>query len=168
MGTQSITTSRLHIPAIVQYFALTYLISWVLWGTLILFPKTMGEMYFMIMFGAFGPFAAAAILTRRELGAEGAKTWLKDILRLRGRVHWHLLGGLGLPVVIALVHIGSYALLYGLPDMQHDPPWYYMLPALPVNVYVAVIYSSALGEEPAGRATPCRACWRAFLRSSPA
>lgn len=131
-----------------QFFALTYLISWGMWGTLILFPKTMGEMYFMIIFGAFGPFAAAAILSRRELGKDGYRTWLKDTFRLRDRVRWHLLGGLGLPLVIALIHIGLYAMVYGLSGLQTEPPWYYLLPALPVNVYVSVIYSSALGEEP--------------------
>jgi len=32
----------------------------------------MGEMYFLVIFGAFGPFAAAAILTRVHQGKEEA------------------------------------------------------------------------------------------------
>jgi len=68
---------------IVRFFLLAYLISWSIWGLLVFFPDTMGEMYFLVIFGAFGPFAAAAILTRREQGKEGAKAWRQKVLKLR-------------------------------------------------------------------------------------
>ena len=142
------TTQKIQIPQVVRFFFLAYLISWAIWGLLIFFPETMGEMYFLVIFGAFGPFAAAAILTRREVGKERAKIWRQDILRLRGRIRWLLLAGLGIPLIIALVHIALYSLIYDLPALQNDPPWYWLIPAIPVNVYIVFVYSSGFGEEP--------------------
>jgi membrane protease YdiL (CAAX protease family) len=142
------STQKNQIIHIVQFFLLAYLISWATWGLLVFFPETMGEMNFLVIFGAFGPFAAAAILTRVHQGKDEAKKWRQDILRLRGRIRWHLLGGLGIPLLIALVHITIYAILHGLPQLQTDPPWYWLVPAIPVNVYVVFVYSSGFGEEP--------------------
>jgi len=137
-----------HIPILIKFFLLTFIISWTLWGSLVAFPEVMGEMYFLVIFGAFGPFAAASILTRKYLGKEKAKEWRKNILRWRGRIWWILLAGLGIPFLIAFVHIGIYALIYGVSALQTEPPWYWLLPAIPVNVFVVFVYSSAFGEEP--------------------
>lgn len=137
-----------HIPELIKFFFLAFLISWLLWGLLVFFPEIMGEMNFLVIFGAFGPFAAAAILTRRTQGKEKAKIWRKSILRWKGRLWWNLLAGLGIPFGIALVHIVLYSLINDLPAMQTEPPWYWLLPAIPVNVYIIFVYSSAFGEEP--------------------
>jgi len=138
----------IRIPQVVQFFLLAYLISWAIWGLLIFFPETMGEMYFLIIFGAFGPFAAAAILTRIHQGKDDAKKWRQDILRWRGRGLWILVGGLGLPILIALVHTAIYAIVRGLPQLQTETPLYWLIYAIPVNVYVVFVYSSGFGEEP--------------------
>ncbi|HKJ39080.1 MAG TPA: type II CAAX endopeptidase family protein [Anaerolineales bacterium] len=148
MNNESDSLHVIRFPQIIQFFLLSFLISWFLWGLLIFFPETMGEMYFLIIFGAFGPFAAAAILTRYHQGKDETKKWRQDILRLRGRLRWHLLGGLGIPLLIAFVHIIVYAIIRGLPHLQNDPPWYWLVPAIPVNVYVVFVYSSGFGEEP--------------------
>ncbi|MFC1936682.1 type II CAAX prenyl endopeptidase Rce1 family protein [Chloroflexota bacterium] len=140
--------SKNKIPILIKFFTLAYLISWFIWGLLVIFPRVMGEMYFLIIFGAFGPFAAAAILIRIYHGKEKAKNWLKNILRWKGRLWWNLLAGLGIPFGIALTHILIYSLLFGLSPLQSDPPWYWLIPAIPVNVYVVFVYSSAFGEEP--------------------
>ena len=157
MNNESISIQEIRIPQVIQFYLLAYLISWSLWGVLVFFPETMGEMYFLIIFGAFGPFAAAAILTRIHKGKTEAKKWRQDILRWRGRIRWILIGGLGIPLLIAFVHIAIYAILYGLPQLQTDPPWYWLAPAIPVNVYVVFVYSSGFGEEPGwqGYAMPC-------------
>jgi len=141
-------TSKFRIPHVIQFFLLAYLISWSIWGLLIFFPETMGEMYFLIIFGAFGPFVAAAILTRLHQGKDEAKKWRRDILRWRGRISWLLVGGLGIPILTVLAHITVYAVLYRLPQFQYDPPWYWVIPTIPINVYIVFVYSSALGEEP--------------------
>jgi len=148
MEAKSESVQRVQIPHVVQFFLLAYLISWALWGLLVFFPETMGEMYFLVMFGAFGPFAAAAILTRVHQGKDEAKKWRQDILRWRGRVRWILLGGLGIPLLIALIHTVIYAILRGLPQFQNETPWYWLIYAIPVNVYVVFVYSSGFGEEP--------------------
>ena len=148
MQTTLATPRKTQISKVIWFFFLAYLISWSIWGLLLIFPDTMGEMYFLVIFGAFGPFAAAAILTRHEQGKEGAKAWRQKVFKLRGHIKWCLLAGLGLPFLIAIVHTTVYAFLYGLPNLQTEPPWYWLFPAIPVNVYIAVIYSSALGEEP--------------------
>ena len=93
---------------LIQFFLLTYLISWSIWGTIILFPKIMGEMYILIIIGAFGPFISATIITRRQHGKEETKKWRKNILSIRKHIKWHLIGGLGIPIIIALLHIGYY------------------------------------------------------------
>jgi hypothetical protein len=41
----------------------------------------MGEMYFLIIFGAFGPFASAWILIRKQSGKEETKKWRKKNTR---------------------------------------------------------------------------------------
>jgi membrane protease YdiL (CAAX protease family) len=133
---------------IIQFFLLTYLISWSIWGIIILFPETMGEMYFLIIIGAFGPFISAAILTRIQLGKEEIKKWRKNILKIRKYIRWHLIGGLGIPFLIALLHIGYYSITQDLPLLQTDPPWYWLIPSIPINVFVVFVYSSAFGEEP--------------------
>lgn len=133
---------------IFQFFLITYLISWSIWGSIILFPKTMGEMYFLIIFGAFGPFASATILTRKQSGKEETKKWRKNILKIRKQIKWHIIGGLGIPLLIALLHIGYVSLTQGLPPLQTEPPWYWLLPSIPINVFVVFVYSSAFGEEP--------------------
>lgn len=143
MNIKNIQTKQLAL-----FFLLAYLISWLIWGTIIIFPETMGEMYFLIIIGAFGPFAAAIILNRRQNGREGTKKWRQRILSIKKHIRWHLLGGLGIPLVIALIHIGFYSITQGLPELQTDPPWYWLLPAIPINVFVVFIYSSAFGEEP--------------------
>ena len=133
---------------IIKFFILTYLISWSIWGTIIFFPETMGEMYFLIIFGAFGPFISATILTRNQHGKEETKKWRKTILSIRKNIRWNIIGGLGIPFLIALIHIGYYSLTHGIPPLQSDPPWYWLLPAIPINVFVVFVYSSAFGEEP--------------------
>jgi membrane protease YdiL (CAAX protease family) len=130
------------------FFILAYLISWSIWGTLILFPETMGENYFLIIIGAFGPFASATILNRRQKGKEETTKWRKKILSIRKHVKWHLIGGLGIPLIIALLHVGYVSITQGLPSLQTDPPWYWLLPAIPINIFVVFVYSSAFGEEP--------------------
>jgi len=148
MEAKSESIQRVQIPHVVQFFLLAYLISWATWGLLVFFPEIMGEMYFLVMFGAFGPFAAAAILTRVHQGKDEAKKWCQDILRWRGRGRWILLGGLGIPLLIALIHTVIYAILRGLPQFQNETPWYWLIYAIPVNVYVVFVYSSGFGEEP--------------------
>jgi hypothetical protein len=105
-------------------------------------------MYFLIIFGAFGSFAAAKILTYRYDGKEGTKRWRQSILAISKYVHWHLLGGLGIPLLIAIIHITLYYLIIGLPSLQTEPPWYWLIPVIPVNVFIIFVYSSAFGEEP--------------------
>lgn len=131
-----------------HFFLLTYIISWSVWGTIILFPETMGEMYFLVIFGAFGPFAAAMILNRRQNGKEETKKWRQKILSIRENIGWSLLGGLGIPLLITLIHVGYYSITQNMPQLQSEPPWYWLLPAIPVNVFVVFVYSSAFGEEP--------------------
>jgi membrane protease YdiL (CAAX protease family) len=133
---------------LLYFFLLAYLISWSIWGTIILFPETMGEMYFLIIFGAFGPFVSAWILTRKQSGKKETKKWRKNILKIRENIRWHLIGGLGVPLLVAVLHIGYYGLTQGLPPLQTDPPGYWLIPSIPINVFVVFVYSSAFGEEP--------------------
>lgn len=133
---------------LVHFFLLTYIISWLIWGTIILFPEKMGEMYILIIIGTFGPFLSATILNRRQNGIEETTKWRKNILSIKKHVKWHLIGGLGIPLIIALLHIGYVSITQGLPSLQTDPPWYFLLPAIPINIFVVFIYSSAFGEEP--------------------
>ena len=108
----------------------------------------MGQMYILIIIGAFGPFISATILTRRQHGKEETKTWRKNILSIRKHIQWNLIGGLGIPLIITILHIGYVSITQGLPSLQIDPPWYWLLPAIPINVFIVFVYSSAFGEEP--------------------
>ena len=95
------------------FYALTFALSWVSWGILIVFPQALDWSPLIILLGAYGPLLAAAILSRVSDGPGGARRWFASVSGVRRRWRWILLGGLILPLAIALTHLVVYRLFIG-------------------------------------------------------
>lgn len=128
------------------FYALTFALSWLSWGILILFPQAIDWSPIIIILGAYGPMLAAAILSRRYGGAGAVRSWFRTVGAVRGRWSWLLLGGLILPLAIALAHLVVYRLLVGPVVVSVDPPWYWAVSAAPVNVFLLFWWGSAMEE----------------------
>jgi hypothetical protein len=115
----------------------------------------MGEMYILIIIGAFGPFISATILNRRQNGKKETTKWRKNILSIKKHVKWHLIGGLGIPLIITLLHIGYVSITQGPPLLQTDPPWYWLLPATPINIFEFLYTVMLLVRSLDGKDTQC-------------
>jgi len=143
------------IKSVIWFYVLAYAISWALWSPLVLFPRQSEGLGFLVLLGAFGPLAAAAIAAWIESpiggGWPGCKAWLKSAFRPRVHVGWYLLGGLGLPLGIAALHAGLGALLGGQVRPPDDPAWPWTALLYPLSVLVNAVISSAGGEEPGWR-----------------
>jgi membrane protease YdiL (CAAX protease family) len=139
------------IKGVIWFYVLAYAISWGLWAPLVLFPQQSGQLRFLVIAGAFGPFLAAVIVSWLDGGWAGLGQWFKSAFRWRIHLGWYLLGGLGLPFLIALLHIGLGILLGGHVSLPDDPPWQWRLLSFPLSVAVNAVVSSAGGEEPGWR-----------------
>jgi membrane protease YdiL (CAAX protease family) len=138
------------------FYLIAYAISWLSWMLLIKFPQLDGQPRVLWTGGKFGPFLAAIAATLIYGGRAGLWEWLKAAFRWRVGVLWYLMGGLILPVGIALLHLGLYLLTGGQVELASDPPWYLIAMLFPVNVLIAAPIGSGMGEEPGwqGFATP--------------
>jgi membrane protease YdiL (CAAX protease family) len=128
------------------FYLLTFALSWVSWGTLIAFPQLIDWSPLIILLGAYGPLIAAAILSRLVGGPGGARRWLRKVIRVRRQWRWVLLGGLILPLAIALAHLVIYRLSVGPVALSADPPWYWAVSTAPVNVFLLFWWGSAMEE----------------------
>ena len=128
-------------------YLLAYAISWICWTLLIAFPQLDRQPRILWRVGMFGPFLAAIAAALIYGGRAGLWTWLKTAFRWRIGVLWYLMGGLLLPVGIALLHVGLYLLTGGQVEMASDPPWYYVAAVFPLNVLIAAPIGSGMGEE---------------------
>jgi membrane protease YdiL (CAAX protease family) len=77
----------------------------------------------LIIFGAFGPFAAAAILIWRKGGKAGLRSWFKQIFHFRLPLRLYLGGFLILPLLVGGLHFGLYTLLGGEPNFSSAESW---------------------------------------------
>jgi hypothetical protein len=59
------------IKGVIWFYVLAYAISWGLWAPLVLFPQQSGQLRFLVIAGAFGPFLAAVIVSWLDGGWAG-------------------------------------------------------------------------------------------------
>jgi membrane protease YdiL (CAAX protease family) len=105
----------------------------------------------LLLLGGFGPFLSAIIVIRKKAGKSALKQWLQETFRVRIGFIWYLVGGLFLPLGIALLHHAFYILAGGKSAFSLDQIW---------GIYVVSLFSTTLlgggFEEPGWRgfATP--------------
>ena len=128
------------------FYALTFVISWLFWGVLIVFPQSADWAPVLIILGAYGPLISGLILSRIYGGSGGARRWFRSVSAVRRCWRWIVLGGLILPLVIALTHLVVYRLFVGTIPLSVDPPWYWAASAAPVNVFLLFWWGSAMEE----------------------
>ena len=136
---------------LIWFYVLAYGISWLIWSPLVFFPQQTEGWGILILVGSFGPLLAAGIAAWIEGGRAGCGRWLKTAFRWRIHFGWYLLGGLGLPMLVAALHVGLGVLLGGTIRAPGDPDWQWRALFFPVSVIVNAVLSSAGGEEPGWR-----------------
>ncbi len=129
-----------------MFYLLAYLLSWSIWGLFLFIPQLVDFAPLLIMIGAYGPFVAALILNRIAGGKGAGRKWFRAVFRWRPVWRWIVLGGLLLPLLIALVHLVLYRSFIGSFTLSTDPPWYWAVSVVPINILVLAWFSSAVEE----------------------
>jgi hypothetical protein len=117
------TGFSLEIRQVVTFYALAFVITWLILSLLIFIPA-MKDFAFLLIIGAYGPLVAGLITTQIFEGRAGLKAWLKTVFKLRVGLRWHLMGILFLPALIAFLHLMLFLALGGSAELSTDPPWY--------------------------------------------
>ena len=131
---------------VAAFYVLAFVISWSIWGLPIAIPQLIDWAPLLILVGAFGPLFAALLRVRASGGRGSVRPWLRRRLAVRRRWRWLFLAGFGLPVAIALAHLGAYRIVIGAVELSRDPPWYWALGVAPINIVVLAWFSSAVEE----------------------
>ena len=133
-----------------MFFVLALLVSWAIWiPAYMLVPEN--YRFPLLLIGGFGPFLSAIIVVWAKEGKTALKQWLRVTFRVRINFMWYLVGGLFLPIAVAILHHSVYLLAGGKSGFTFNQIW---------GVYVAKLFSTALlgggNEEPGWRgfATP--------------
>lgn len=128
------------------FFVLACGLSWMIWlPTMYWLPEAAQTPVTLV--GGFGPFFAAMILIAAQEGRSSLKAWLRTTFNPKIHWFWYLLGALILPLIMALIHHGSYLLLGGRSGFV----WTTEMLGYPI----AVVLTALLGggnEEPGWRA----------------
>jgi membrane protease YdiL (CAAX protease family) len=124
--------------SVLIFFALTFLFSWVVWITLIVFQVETN----WSKIGAFGPTLAAVLLVGLQRGKDGIKTLLGRLLKWRVDWGWYAFVFLASPLIMIFA-IQVFRWLGGRGLVFQDPArWYLTIP-----VFFYVLLTSVLGEE---------------------
>lgn len=139
---------------LIMFFVLAFVISWMIWLPLLLFPARAAQLDFLVLIGVYGPFLAGIVTTLICDGRAELWNWLKSVFKWRIPVRWYFIGGVLINFLFVALHIGLYLLLGGrLLLANGDIPWYGYLVIFPVSVFLGFPFGSGLGEE---------AGWRGF------
>ncbi len=127
----------------IRFYLLAFTISWVVWGSAILWSSLEDWEPLIIIAGAYGPLLAAVVLPKLTGGAPYP---FRRVASLRGRMRWVLFGGLFLPLVIAVAHVVLYRVSVDAVTLSSDPPWYFAVAAAPINIWLLFWLGSAVEE----------------------
>jgi membrane protease YdiL (CAAX protease family) len=94
---------------VAEFFALTFLVSWVLWGLGAFLGTTAGAWPILSTLAGFGPLVAAGILSWRD---GDLRAWAAQAVRWRTGARWWLAALLGAPL-LSLAGYGVYVALSG-------------------------------------------------------
>lgn len=122
---------------LVSFFALTYLISWVLW-----ILSEVLDSPFLLVLGRYGPLAATLIVVPIHHGWSGLKGLFKRFRVWKVALIWYGFCFLA-TALIAMTAIRVNQCLTGITPIYNDPgQWYLVFP-----VFTYVMLFSVLGEE---------------------
>jgi membrane protease YdiL (CAAX protease family) len=150
MNSQFTTNHIFPFGNVWTFFLLTLLLSWAVWIPTFLFVPENVQLPLLLL-GGFGPFLSAILVIWAKEGKTSLKKWLRETFRVRINLIWYLMGGLFLPIGIALLHHSFYILAGGKSAFTFDQIW---------GIYIVSLFSTTLlgggFEEPGWRgfATP--------------
>jgi len=113
--------TTLHLRNTQKFLLLTFLFSWVVWGTMIIFPPADALFIPLLILGAFGPSIVALILVFREGGLPSLKEFANrvwDFKRISWK--WYLFIFLFFPAVLVV----GYTVIYLIDGEVPDPNTY--------------------------------------------
>ena len=111
------------------YFALAYLISWLLWMPLVASSQnwiSVGAPFILFYLGTVGPALAAVILLWLDQGKRGVSSLLRKLVLWRVGVKWYVLA-LFLPASIRFTALGLLYLFGYIPADFSFRPWHELL-----------------------------------------
>lgn len=137
---------------LVSFFAIAYLISWIIEapvvlaanGVLPVLPPV--AVVVLVAVATFGPTASAFIMTALTQGGTGVKQLLRRYIQWRVGAQWYLFVLIGIPIIIVL---GAMVVPGAVAAFQ--PPSAAMLTAYPLAFVSTVFLGGPLGEEPGWR-----------------
>lgn len=127
----------------IRFYVLAFTISWVVWGSAILWSSLEDWEPLIIITGAYGPLLAALVLPKLT---QGTPYPFRRVASLRGRMRWVLIGSLFLPLLIAVAHVVLYRVSVDIVTLASDPPWYWAASTAPVNIWFLFWLGSAVEE----------------------
>lgn len=127
------------------YFFITYLISWSIWAAGFNFMPDYLITATTIL-GAFGPMVSALILLKLSDDKYELKSWMNSRFNIKINYIWYLLGGIIIPISIAIIHHLIYLMLGGKSGIVISTEWF--------GYFIFLITTSLLSggnEEPGWR-----------------
>lgn len=118
---------------LVQFFMLTYAVTWALWAAAWLISGRASQLWFLP--GTIAPALVALGLTARADGAPGVRALLAKILDAPARARWYLFAAgymAAIKLTVALIH----RVAVGAWPRFGDEPWYLIVGAMVISTPV--------------------------------
>ena len=145
MTTSATALSRMTSTIPLKYFVLAFAFSWIFWWLAVLEARGLISPLPVpaVFLGAFGPLAAAVVVTAQEGGRAGLRSLLGRVVRWRVAPVWYAVALLG-PLALQSGAVALHTALGGPP-----PDLSAIIGVLPVVVAISVymMFTVALGEE---------------------
>lgn len=131
-------------PALLGFFAGTFVWSWALWGLSAAVKVREPEVSTVLLFvGSFGPSMAAVFMVASASGPAGLRAWFSGCLRWRIGWGWWAFT-VFFPLVLMLVAVGLHVALGGKVAAS---PAFGHLPLATLNFFAVMVLGGPLGEE---------------------
>ena len=145
MTTSATSLSRMTSNFPLKYFVLSFAFSWIFWWLAVLEARGLISPLPVpaVFLGAFGPLAAAVVVTAQEGGRAGLRSLLGRVVRWRVAPVWYAVALLG-PLALQSGAVALHTALGGPP-----PDLSAIIGVLPpvVAISVYMMFTVALGEE---------------------
>ncbi|WP_424005521.1 lysostaphin resistance A-like protein (plasmid) [Haloarcula salina] len=125
---------------VLEFFALTFVVSWALWGLGAIFGTDSGIWPILSTLAGFGPLVASGVLSWRD---GNVRSWAQQAIRWRTGLRWWAVALVVAPV-LSLVGYGVYLALTGASLGLTDDP---IVVVYPMLFFYILFLRGGFGEE---------------------